>query len=60
MASRIASSLVSRLPLPHDFAQDVKEKIRELIPDDEESESYFDNNLMKREQDEQLLLWLNQ
>lgn len=60
MASRIASSLDTRLALPSDFVQDVREKIKELIPEGEGSADYLDHNLIKREQDEQLLLWLSQ
>lgn len=60
MASRIASSLESRLPLPQDFVQDVQEKIRELTSEGETGEDYLQHTIFKREQDEQLLLWLNQ
>ncbi|XP_048589232.1 E3 ubiquitin-protein ligase HERC2 isoform X2 [Nematostella vectensis] len=61
MASRIASSLESRLPLPYNFVQDVREKILELIPEEcGDGEEYVSHTVFKREQDEQLLLWLNQ
>ena len=40
---------------------EVKEKIEELLPDCEElEEDFMDHTKFKREQDEQLLLWLNQ
>ena len=61
MASRVASSLETRCALPYDFLMEVKEKIEELLPDCEElEEDFMDHTKFKREQDEQLLLWLNQ
>ena len=61
MASRVAQSLEHRLPLPHDFLAEVKEKISEMVQDTEATAiDYSDHNLFKREHDEQLLLWLNQ
>ena len=61
MASRIASSLESRQPLPHDFLSEVKDKISEMVQESQESAmEYYDHEVFKREHDEQLLLWLNQ
>ena len=61
MASRVASSLESRLPLPYDFLTKVKEKISEMVQDSQEcAVEYSDHKVFKREHDEQLLLWLNQ
>ena len=61
MASRVASSLESRLPLPYDFLTEVKDKISEMVQESQESAmEYYDHEVFKREHDEQLLLWLNQ
>ena len=61
MASRVASSLEIRLPLPYDFLSEVTEKISEMVQDGQESAvEYSDHKVFKREHDEQLLLWLNQ
>lgn len=61
MASRVASSLDSRLPLPHDFLTEVKDKISEMVQESQESAmEYYDHEVFKREHDEQLLQWLNQ
>lgn len=61
MASRVAQSLELRLPLPHDFLAEVKEKISEMVQDsDDGTVDYSDHKEFKREHDEQLLLWLNQ
>ena len=62
MASRVASSLESRVPLPNDFVIEVRDKINELIPE-EEGESgndYISHDIFKREMDEQLLQWLKE
>lgn len=57
----MASSLDLRLPLPYDFLSEVKEKISEMVQDSQECEvDYSDHKVLKREHDEQLLLWLNQ
>ena len=61
MASRVASSLESRLPLPNDFVLEVKDKITELVQDAEEFGSeYISHDMFKREMDEQLLQWLKE
>lgn len=61
MASRVASSLESRVPLPHDFLAEVTEKISEMVQESQESAiEYYDHGVFKREHDEQLLQWLNQ
>ena len=61
VASRVASSLELRVPLPYDFLTEVKEKISELVQGSEENVvDYSDHKVFKREHDEQLLLWLNQ
>ena len=61
MASRLASSLETRMPLPDDFLAEAKEKISEVLQASEEcGAEYTDHTLFKREHDEQLLLWLQQ
>lgn len=61
MASRVASSLESRLPLPNDFVLEVKDKINELVKDEEEfGAEYISHEFFKREMDEQLLQWLKE
>ena len=61
LASRVAQSLEFRTPLPYDFQLEVKEKISEMVQECEEGAvDYTNHKVFKREQDEQLLLWLNQ
>ena len=61
MASRVASALETRLSLPRDFVLEVMERIGELVPECERlDEDFIDHAKFRREQDEQLLLWLNQ
>ena len=61
MASRVASSLESRSPLPYDFLTEVREKITEMVLETQDcTVEYHDHKVFKKEHDEQLLLWLNQ
>ncbi|XP_073987726.1 E3 ubiquitin-protein ligase HERC2 isoform X1 [Rhodnius prolixus] len=60
MGSRVATSLIRRTVLPHQFCQEVQSKILELIPRNEELILDHENHeIFKQEHDEQLLLWLN-
>ena len=62
MASRVASSLELRSPLPYDFLTEVGEKITEMVLETTQDciVEYNDHRVFKKEHDEQLLLWLNQ
>ena len=60
MASRVASALQDRTTLPVAFCEEVFKKIQEVSADNEKiSRDHENHDLFKREQDEQLLLWLN-
>lgn len=60
LAARVADSLIARKPLPLTFCQEVQKKIQQMLPDGERVGNEHENNQMfKKEHDEQLLLWLN-
>ena len=60
MAARVAKSLESRSSLSAPFCEDVMKKIQEISAEGETlNRDHEDHNLFGREQDEQLLLWLN-
>ncbi|MGH0142689.1 UNVERIFIED_CONTAM: hypothetical protein FKN15_076572 [Acipenser sinensis] len=60
MASRVAVSLDKRTPLPRQFLDEVAKKIRELMADNENMNVLHENHdVYKREQDEQLVQWMN-
>ena len=60
MAARVAKALQNRTPLPPTFCEQVMKKIQEISGDGETiSRVHEDHDFFRREQDEQLLLWLN-
>lgn len=60
MASRVASSLINRLPFPMLFCEEVRKKIQEMTPEYEGVTSEHEDNLLfTQEHDVQLLLWIN-
>jgi len=62
IASRVAMALHHRstLSLPVSFCDEVFKKVQELTADDERIDrSYEQINFFSKEQDEQLLIWLN-
>jgi len=64
MASRVATALQERgsstAVLPAVFREEVFKKVQEISADDERINHEHENHtLFRREQDEQLLLWLN-
>ncbi|XP_054256539.1 E3 ubiquitin-protein ligase HERC2 isoform X5 [Indicator indicator] len=60
MASRVAVALDKRTPLPRLFLDEVAKKIRELMADNENMDVLHEcHNVFKREQDEQLVQWMN-
>ena len=60
MAARVAKSLENRNPLPSPFCEEVMKKMHEISAEGETlNHDHEDHNLFGREQDEQLLLWLN-
>lgn len=60
LASRVASSLENRTQLPTAFREEVLKKVQEVSLDNERVDrDYEDASVFTREQDEQLLLWLN-
>ena len=59
-AARVAKSLENRTPLPTAFCEEVMKKIQEISAEGEQlNRDHEDHSLCGREQDEQLLLWLN-
>ncbi|XP_016124312.1 E3 ubiquitin-protein ligase HERC2-like [Sinocyclocheilus grahami] len=59
-ASRVLVALDKRTPLPRPFLDEVAKKIRELMADYENMNTLHEShNLFKREQDEQLVQWMN-
>ncbi|KAL1023407.1 hypothetical protein UPYG_G00040470 [Umbra pygmaea] len=59
-ASRVAVALDKRTPQPRPFLDEVSKKIRELMADSESMNSLHESQeLFKREQDEQLVQWMN-
>ncbi|XP_041440166.1 E3 ubiquitin-protein ligase HERC2 isoform X2 [Xenopus laevis] len=60
VASRVAVALDKRTPLPRQFLDEVTKKIRELMADDENMNAVHErHDIFKREQDEQLVQWMN-
>lgn len=60
LASRVASALENRTQLPNAFREEVLKKVQEVSLDNERVDrDYEDVSIFTREQDEQLLLWLN-
>jgi len=62
IASRVSASLQNRpnVSLPTSFRDEVFKKVQELSGDDEQIDREHENHeLFSKEQDEQLLLWLN-
>ncbi|KAF5273445.1 hypothetical protein FQA39_LY07462 [Lamprigera yunnana] len=59
-AARVAKSLNNRTPLPNNFCQEVRKKLVILMPEScEEQLEHEKHHVFLREQDEQLLVWLN-
>lgn len=59
-AARVVKSFIQRCVLPKNFIQEVRKKLG--IASMESNDEMFDHesfNAFKKEQDEQLLLWLN-
>ncbi|KAM9300223.1 E3 ubiquitin-protein ligase HERC2 isoform 4-T5 [Morus bassanus] len=60
MASRVAVALDKRTPLPRLFLDEVAKKIRELMADNDNMDVLHEcHDVFKREQDEQLVQWMN-
>ncbi|XP_071496413.1 E3 ubiquitin-protein ligase HERC2-like [Diadema antillarum] len=60
MAARVSESLENRAPLHKTFAEEVLKKVTQISADWEElSREHEDHHVFKREQDEQILLWMN-
>lgn len=60
MAARVAKALQNRTALPPSFCEQVMKKIQEISADGETvSRSHEDHLAFNKDQDEQLLLWLN-
>lgn len=63
VAARVLAWLQQRSPmatLPASFRDEVSKRIRELSGDDERADREHENSeVFAREQDEQLILWLN-
>ncbi|XP_031814951.1 E3 ubiquitin-protein ligase HERC2 isoform X4 [Sarcophilus harrisii] len=60
MASRVSVALDKRTPLPRLFLDEVAKKIRELMADSENLDVLHESHdIFKREQDEQLVQWMN-
>ncbi|KAK5650580.1 hypothetical protein RI129_001609 [Pyrocoelia pectoralis] len=59
-AARVAKALIHRSALPQNFCQEVRKKLAAITPDNTgEVWEHEKHDLFKREQDEQLLVWLN-
>uniref|UniRef100_A0A3B3QN49 E3 ubiquitin-protein ligase HERC2 n=1 Tax=Paramormyrops kingsleyae TaxID=1676925 RepID=A0A3B3QN49_9TELE len=59
-ASRVAVALDKRSPLPRPFLDEVAKKIRELMADHESMNTLHESHeVFRREQDEQLVQWMN-
>lgn len=60
-AARVAKSLIHRTPLPLSFRMEVRKKVYDpnLDINMEEYQDYENNQIFKKEHDEQLLIWLN-
>lgn len=60
LASRVASALENRGMLPIAFCEEVNKKVQEISLDCERLDRDYENqSLFSRDQDEQLLHWLN-
>ncbi|UYV60264.1 HERC2 [Cordylochernes scorpioides] len=60
LAARTAQALVNRTALPPPFCEEVRKRIRELIPEDEMLTTEHEHHaLFRQEHDEQLVLWAN-
>ncbi|KAJ8028688.1 E3 ubiquitin-protein ligase HERC2 [Holothuria leucospilota] len=60
LASRVAKALEKRATLPSNFCEEVMKKITDIsISEDEMSREHESHGIFKREQDEQILLWMN-
>ena len=59
MANRVIESIVKRTPLPKDFAMEVRSRIQELSPEEENLLTEYENHaLFTDEEDKQALSWL--
>lgn len=59
-AARVAKALIHRTLLPHNFSQEVRKKLAAITPEGcEELWEHEKHDLFRKEQDEQLLVWLN-
>lgn len=59
-AIRVAQSFIQSSVLPKVFQIDVREKLQEILPENEIlTFEYENNNLFSKAEDEQLLMWLN-
>ncbi|KAK6172413.1 hypothetical protein SNE40_016067 [Patella caerulea] len=60
MAARVANAIVQRQMLPPVFCEEVMKKIQDIAAEgEEECHEHEDHKIFGREQDEQLLQWLN-
>lgn len=60
LASRVAKALEKRDQLPTNFCEEVMKKIADIsISEEEMSRDHESHALFRREQDEQILLWMN-
>ncbi|XP_074029211.1 E3 ubiquitin-protein ligase HERC2 [Leptinotarsa decemlineata] len=59
-AARVAKSLIHRIPLPLNFCQEVRKKLTDSSGDiSKDYWEYEKHDIFKKENDEQLLIWLN-
>lgn len=59
-SARVAKSLIHRTELPMNFCFEVRKKLLDSSAElTEEYCEYENNNVFKKEHDEQLLIWLN-